>query len=173
MTNVEQRRLRRSATLHGIAVVVFGLLAWSGARSAAQGLYGLAVPSIVAGIAGGVGAAVIAVTMWRGRGEAPGAPGETGADVRDGADVRMDSFVDGAVATQRSEATQRITRLAMAAAAVLVLVAGVWLAPQGMDRGFVMSVAGVLAAALTLFAMLAGDRPRTVKRPPAPARSIP
>jgi len=71
MANPEQRRLRRSVALHGFAVAVFAMLALSGAGAAAERLYGLAVPFVVAGIAGGVGAAVIAVTVWRAqRGEA-------------------------------------------------------------------------------------------------------
>jgi hypothetical protein len=134
MTNPEQRRLRRSAALHGAAAAVFAMLAWSGADAAAQGRYGLAVPFIVAGIAGGVGAAVIAMTVWR---------------LQGGAGVRVDP-VPG-----------KATRLAMAASAVVALIAGVMLAPQGMDRGFVISVAALLAAALASFALLAGDRPRT------------
>jgi hypothetical protein len=159
MTNSEQRRLRRSAALHGLAVAVWAMLAWSGAGFAAPGLFGMAVPFILAGIAGAVGAAVIAVNVWRLQFE------EAGADVREGADVRMDSVPDGAAATKRIEATQRTTRLAMAAAAVVVLSAGVMLAPQGIDRGFVISVAAGLAAALALFALLSGDRPRTAEQP--------
>jgi hypothetical protein len=54
----------------------------------------------------------------------------------------------------------------MAAAAVVVVAAGVMLAPHGMDRGFVISVASGLAVALALFALLAGDRPRTAPGPP-------
>ena len=57
MTDPERRQLRRSAVLHGIAVAVFAMLALSGASAAAPGLYGLAVPFIVAGTAGAVGAA--------------------------------------------------------------------------------------------------------------------
>jgi hypothetical protein len=53
----------------------------------------------------------------------------------------------------------------MAAAAVVVLIAGVMLASQGMDRGFAISVAALLAAALALFALLAGDRPRPAEQP--------
>jgi hypothetical protein len=141
MTNLERRRPRRGAALHGIAVAVFAMLALSGAGAAAQGLYGLAVPFVVAGTAGGVGAAVIAVTLWR--------------------EQRREA---GAAATERSEAPQRTVRLAMGAAAVVVLMAGVVLAPGGVDRGFVITVAALLAAALALFALLAGDRPRTVER---------
>jgi hypothetical protein len=159
MTSSEQRRLRRSVALHGMAVAVFTMLAWSGAGAAALGAYGLAVPFIVAGLAGGVGAAVIAVIVWRGQ------RGEAAAGARDGAAVRTDPAPRGAAATGWSEATQRTTRLAMAAAAVLVLISGVMLAPGGMDRGFVISVAAMLAAALALFALLAGDRPRTAEQP--------
>jgi hypothetical protein len=159
MTNPEQRRLRRSAAMHGLAVAVWAMLAWSGAGFAAPGLFGMAVPFIVAGIAGTVGAAVIAVNVWRLQFE------ESVADVRDGADVRMDSVPDGAAATKRIEATQRTTRLAMAAAAVVVLIAGVVLAPQGIDRGFVISVSAGLAVTLALFALLAGDRPRPAEQP--------
>lgn len=159
MTSPEQRRLRRSAALHGVAVVVFAMLACSGAGAVVPGLYGMAVPFIIAGIAGAVGAAVIAATVWRLQFQ------EAGADVSDGAGIRMDVVPDGAAAIKRSGATQRTARLAMAAAAGVVLIAGVMLAPQGMDRGFVISVAAVLAVALVLFALFAGDRPRTAARP--------
>ncbi|MFF5051681.1 hypothetical protein ACFY1S_00615 [Micromonospora sp. NPDC000663] len=159
MTNLEQRRMRRSAALHGIAVVVFAMLALSGASTVAPGLYGLAVPFIVAGTAGGIGAAVIAVSVWRAQ------RGETGADMRESAGVRMDSGPDGAAASNRTKAPQLAIRRAMAAAAVVVLIAGVTLAPRGMDRGFVISVAALLAVALALFALLAGDRPRAGERP--------
>lgn len=147
MTSSEQWRLRRSAAMHVVAVAVFAMLALSGAGAAAQSLYGLAVPFLVTGIAGGVGAAVIAVTVWRGqRGE---------ADVDDGAGVPGHPVPGDAAGPQRT------TRLAMAAAAGPVLIAGVLLAPQGVDRGFVISVAALLAATLALFALLAGDRPRS------------
>lgn len=131
-TGAEQRRLRRSVVLHGVAVVVFAMLALSGAATAAPGLYGLAVPSIVTGTAGAVGAALIAVSVWRAQ--------------------RGDAAATG---------RQRTVRLAMAAAAVVAMIAGVVLAPSGIDRGFVITVAGVLAGALALFALLSGDRPRS------------
>jgi hypothetical protein len=155
MTTPEQRRLRRSAALHGIAVAVFAMLAWSGAGLAGPGLYGMAVPFIVTGVAGAVGAAVLAVNVWRLQFE------EAGAGDRDGADVRM----DGAAAIERIQATQRAVRRAMAAAAVVVLIAGVTLAPRGIDRGFVISLAAGLAVTLASFALLAGDRRRTVGQP--------
>ncbi|MEV6495070.1 hypothetical protein AB0M20_41585 [Actinoplanes sp. NPDC051633] len=145
MTTSEQWRLRRSVALHGFAVAVFAMLALSGAGAAAQGVYGIAVPFLVAGLAGAVGAAVIAVSVWRGLREAGGA-------------------VATANGIRRSGAPQRSIRLAMAAAAVVVLIAGVMLAPQGMDRGFAISVAALLAAALALFALLAGDRPRPAEQ---------
>jgi len=47
----------------------------------------------------------------------------------------------------------------------VVLIAGVMLAPQGMDRGFVIWVAALLGALLALFALLTGDRPRTAGQP--------
>lgn len=113
-------RRRRGAVLHGVAALAFGLLALMGVGAAAEGLYGLAVPFVVIGAAGGVGAAVIALT-------------------------------DRA-------ATQRAARLTMAGAAAVVLLAGVVLAPRGLDRGFVITVAAVLAATLGSFALLAGER---------------
>lgn len=51
---------------------------------------------------------------------------------------------------------QRITRLAMAVAAVAVAVTGVVFAPGGMDRGFVIGTAALLAVLLAAFAALAG-----------------
>ena len=119
----------RSVALHGAAVVVFGLLALSGAGAAAVGLWGLAVPFIVTGLAGATGAAVITMNVWRGQSEAP----------------------------------QRTARRAMAATAVVVLIAGLVLAPGGVDRGFVIAVAALLATALALFALLSGDRPRAAE----------
>ncbi|MEU8233969.1 hypothetical protein AB0C12_30655 [Actinoplanes sp. NPDC048967] len=144
MTNPEQRRLRRSAVQHGIAVVVFAMLALSGVGAAGPGRYGLAVPFIVTGVAGAAGAAVIAVTVWRLQREQAG--------VRPGG---------GTV----NDAAQRTVRLAMTAAAVVAVIAGWMLAPRGMDRGFVISVAAGLAVVLALFSLFAGDRPRTADHP--------
>ncbi|GAA3917510.1 hypothetical protein [Actinoplanes auranticolor] len=146
MTDPERRRLRRSVVQHGIAAVVFTMLALSGATTAGPGLYGMAVPFMVTGVAGAGGAAVIAVSVWRLQ------RGEAGTGPQDASGVR------GAVATQRT------ARLAMVAAAVVALIAGVMLAPQGMDRGFAISVAAGLAVALALFALFAGDRPRTAEQ---------
>jgi hypothetical protein len=151
MTNSEQRRLRRSAAQHGIAVVVFAMLALSGVGAAGPGLYGLAVPFIVTGVAGAAGAAVIAVAVWRLQREEAGVL--AGPGIRPGGDAG-------------NGAAQWTVRLAMVAAAVVALIAGVMLAPRGMDRGFVISVAAGLAVVLALFSLFAGDRPRTAA--PAP-----
>ena len=148
MTNSERRRLRRSVAQHGIAVVVFAMLALSGIGTAGPGLYGLAVPFIVTGVAGAAGATVIAVAVWRLQ------RGET--NVSAGGGVRPSGGTANGTA-------QRTVRLAMAAAAVVALIAGVLLAPRGMDRGFVISVAAGLAVALALFSLFAGDRPRTAE----------
>ncbi|MBQ1032454.1 hypothetical protein KBX26_20885 [Micromonospora sp. C97] len=52
-------------------------------------------------------------------------------------------------------------RLMMAVAALAALAVGVALAPRGAERGFVIAVTGVLAAALAASALLAGDlRPK-------------
>jgi hypothetical protein len=139
MTSAELWRLRRSAALHGLAVVTFTLLALSGTSAAALGLYGLAVPLIVTGAAGAAGAAVITVAVWRWQGVEPG------------------------TAVPAGVTAQRTPRLVRAAAAVVVVISGVLLAPQGVDRGFVIWVAALLAAALALFALLAGERPRTAE----------
>lgn len=146
MTNSEMWRLRRSAMLHGLAFLIFAMLAVSGATTAAPGLYGMAVPFMVTGTAGALGAALITVSVWRGQ------RGETAAP-------------DGAAATGPSKAPQRAVRLAMGGAAVVALIAGVLLAPRGMDRGFVIGVAALLAVSLASFALLAGDRPRTAAQP--------
>jgi hypothetical protein len=151
MTNPEQRRLRRSVAEHGIAVVVFAMLALSGVGVAVPGLYGLAVPFIVTGVAGAAGAAVIAVAVWRLQREEAGVL--AGPGIRPGGDAG-------------NGAAQWTVRLAMVAAAVVALIAGVMLAPRGMDRGFVISVAAGLAVVLALFSLFAGDRPRTAA--PAP-----
>jgi hypothetical protein len=118
MTDPEERRVRRSVAIHTLAVVIFALLAVSGGGA-------LTVPFVITGLAGSIGAALIAVAVWRGH------------------------------------SYQRTVRLAMAAAAVAVLITGVLLAPSGLDRTFVITVAIGLAALLALFALLAGDRPRT------------
>jgi len=139
MTDSERRRLRRSVALHCIAVAVFAMLAFAGS-GIAVGAPAVAAPFIVVGLAGAVGAGLIAVSVWRTQSQE-------------------------AAAIKPSGPPQRTIRLAMAAAAVLALFTGVALAPQGVDRGFVIGVAAFLAALLALFALLAGDRPRTAVQP--------
>jgi hypothetical protein len=112
----------------------------------------MAVPFMVTGVAGAGGAAVIAVSVWRLQ------RGEAGAGAQGASGVRIEPDPGGATAAQRT------ARLAMAAAAVVTFIAGVMLAPRGMDRGFVISVAAGLAVALALFALFAGDRPRTAEQ---------
>jgi hypothetical protein len=143
MTNSEMWRLRRSAALHAFAVVVFAMLALMGGTAAAAGLLDLAVPAVVTGLAGAVGAALITRAVWRQQDEQ-----YTESDL-------VDDVAAGA--------PQRTARLAMAGAAVVALIAGVLLAPTGVERDFVIWVAALLAGALALFALLAGDRPRPAR----------
>ncbi|MFE9959977.1 rhomboid family intramembrane serine protease [Micromonospora sp. NPDC005299] len=56
-----RRHHLRDAHLHVLAVVIFGLLAWSGLDGLDREVAGLAVPSLVVGLAGAV-RAVLAVT---------------------------------------------------------------------------------------------------------------
>ncbi|MEV4490165.1 hypothetical protein AB0K04_08620 [Micromonospora coxensis] len=53
----------------------------------------------------------------------------------------------------------------MVLAAVIALVTGTALAPDGMDRGFVISVDAVLAGALASYALLAGEQHRPARLP--------
>jgi peptidoglycan/LPS O-acetylase OafA/YrhL len=63
-------------------------------------------------------------------------------------------------ARRRSRRLEDAARLSMALAALAALAVGVGSAPSGVDRGFVIAVTGVLAAALALYALLAGDQRR-------------
>lgn len=56
-----------STALHTLAVVVFGLLAWSGADGIRSGAQALGVPMLIAGVAGSVGALVILSSLLRRR----------------------------------------------------------------------------------------------------------
>jgi len=127
----ERLRLGRSAGMHVLAAVVFGLLAWSGVAMLGPHSNGMAVPFLIAGAAGCVGSVVIAASVRRQR-----------ATLRNGSGA------------------QRAARLGMAAAAVAAMVAGFVLAPAGMDRGFVIGVALFHALLLAAYALLSGDRPR-------------
>ncbi|MBM0205311.1 hypothetical protein ACIA47_01700 [Micromonospora sp. NPDC051227] len=66
-------------------------------------------------------------------------------------------------ARRRSPRLEDAARLLMAMAALAALAVGVALAPEGAERGFVVAVSGVLAAALALYALLAGDLRRTCR----------
>ncbi|WNM39736.1 hypothetical protein RMN56_32340 [Micromonospora halotolerans] len=59
-----RRRLLGDTPLHVLAVVVFGLLAWSGLAGLDREVAGLAVPSLIVGLAGAV-RAVLAVAGFR------------------------------------------------------------------------------------------------------------
>ncbi|MBM0277206.1 hypothetical protein [Micromonospora tarensis] len=60
-------------------------------------------------------------------------------------------------ARRRSRRLEDGARLLMVLAALAALAIGVGSAPAGVDRGFVIAVTGVLAAALALYALLAGE----------------
>ncbi|MET8266230.1 hypothetical protein ABZU92_19800 [Micromonospora arida] len=64
-------------------------------------------------------------------------------------------------ARRRAVRLEDAARLAMAMAALAALAVGVAFAPEGAERGFVVAVTGVLAAALAVYASLAGDLRRT------------
>ncbi|MET8358550.1 hypothetical protein [Micromonospora sp. NPDC005171] len=66
-------------------------------------------------------------------------------------------------ARRRTRRLADAARLLMAVAALAALAVGVGLAPEGAERGFVIAVTGVLAAALALYALLAGDLRRTTR----------
>lgn len=112
-------RVLRDVPLHVLAVVIFGLLAWSGVVGLAQDVPALAVPSLIVGVAGA---------------------------------VRALSTVTGLLPA--GGAARRVAKGATLLAAVAALAAGIVLAPDGTDRGFVIAVSAVLAAALAAYAVL-------------------
>ncbi|MFI6332797.1 hypothetical protein ACIBBG_31385 [Micromonospora chersina] len=115
----EGSRSVRGVPLHALAVVVFGLLAWSGVVGLAQDVPALAVPSLIVGVAGA---------------------------------VRALSIVTGLLPTGGT--ARRVAGGVTLLAAVAALAAGLVLAPHGTDRGFVIAVSAVLAAALAAYAVL-------------------
>ncbi|MEV4641853.1 hypothetical protein AB0J80_31360 [Actinoplanes sp. NPDC049548] len=115
---------RRGVALHGLAAAVFTLLALSGVGELTGQARGLAVPSVITGAAGALGALALTWLLLR---------------------------------QQAGVRAQRAVRLSMAVAAVAAMGAGVVFAPDGLDRGFVISVSAVLAGALALFALLCGS----------------
>lgn len=138
--HAERRRLRRSAWLHTLAVVIFSMLAWSGADLIARQAPALGVPFAIAGAAGSCGALVVVVTILR-------------------------SCSRPAPLRRAARVAQAAARLSVAVAAVAVTVTGVALAPSGMDRGFVISVSVFLAVLLVAFAVFAGETPRAARPP--------
>ncbi|MCP3787997.1 hypothetical protein NLX85_32025 [Micromonospora sp. A3M-1-15] len=117
----ESSRLVRDVPLHVLAVVIFGLLAWSGVVGLAQDVPALAVPSLIVGVAGA---------------------------------VRALSAVTGLLPAAAGRAARRVARGATLLSAVAALATGLVLAPDGADRGFVIAVSAVLAAALAAYAVL-------------------
>jgi peptidoglycan/LPS O-acetylase OafA/YrhL len=117
---------RRDAGRYALAVLIFGLLAASAVGLFRQDALGLAVPTVITGVVGAAGAAVVGVAAHR----------------------RPDARV------------QRTARVVMTIAAGAVAVTGVVLAPKGMDRGFVIGVAALLAVLLAAFALFAGPSRR-------------
>ncbi|MBM0257504.1 hypothetical protein [Micromonospora sp. 4G55] len=122
------RRVGRGALPHLLAMVIFGLLAWSGGSMLRQGVDGLAVPSLMIGAAGAVGALLMMARRPSRHAD------ESGPDLH------------------------QLVRVAMVLVALTALVTGTALAPDGMDRGFVISVDAVLAGALASYALLAGEQ---------------
>ena len=118
--------------MHGLAVAVFALLGLSGAGVLATDALGLALPTVITGAGGSLGALVLTWLILRRR---------------------------AGVAVPQAVRVQQATRLSMALAALVAAAAGVAFAPDGVDRGFVITVSAVLAGALALFALLAGESP--------------
>ncbi|MEJ3746379.1 hypothetical protein WEI85_24200 [Actinomycetes bacterium KLBMP 9797] len=132
--SADRRRSHHGAVLHGVAVVIFGLMVWSGVDGLGVGAQALGVPMVITGAAGATGALVIVWSMLR-------RPG-LNADPRPPA--RMSA--------------QRAARIGMALAAVAAVAVGVVLAPIGWEREFVIAVNGVTGGLLAVFAPLAGGR---------------
>lgn len=133
-SRADQGRLYRSVALHGAAVVIFGLLAWSGVEGVAVGIHALGVPMLIAGVGGAVGALVILWSVLR----------------------RSDRLKVPYLSTRAG--AQRAARIGVAAAAVATVTAGVALAPAGHERGFVIWMNVVIGGLLAVFALLAGER---------------
>ena len=151
-----QSRIRRSygsLVLHAFAVVVFGMMAYTGVWSVATEAGHLAVPWLIGGVGGTLGALGFLIIAYLRHGIS-----------RDDADTRMSHWVARAV---------RSLRIFVIAVAAAVGVTGVMLAPTGMDRGFAITVDVGLAIVLALFASWAPEagavraaaRPRVIHRP--------
>ncbi len=130
--DMNRRRLHRSAALHGLAVVIFGLMTWRSFDLLRAGTQALGVPMLITGVAGATGALVIVASVLRRRA--------------------------GTAGSHPSGRTQRAARIGMAVAAAAATVVGVALAPAGWERGFVIGVNTVTGGLLAVFALLAGER---------------
>ncbi|MFG3706207.1 hypothetical protein ACGF7U_15950 [Micromonospora sp. NPDC047670] len=140
-------RLTRVILVHGLLAAAFALLAAVGATSTARGAVGFALPWLIVGGAGALGALLVVVVAWRLRdGPAPAAPRRWPA---------------------RWETS---ARLGMALAALAAATVGYVVAPTGSERGFVLGVNATLAGALALFALAAGDVRRVAPRSVGAAR---
>ncbi|MGN9767161.1 hypothetical protein ACTMS2_18600 [Micromonospora sp. SD12] len=137
-----RRRLSRVILVHVGLSVGFALLAAGGVSSPAGRAGAFAVPWLVIGAAGALGASLIAAAAWR---------------LRAGLAAGRSSGSRWAVRWEAS------ARLGMALAAAVALAAGVAVAPAGSERGFVIGVDAALAGALALFALAAGDVRRAVR----------
>ncbi|MEU4379989.1 hypothetical protein [Micromonospora echinofusca] len=133
-----RRRLTRVILVHVALSVGFALLAAGGVSSSAGRAGAFAVPWLVIGVAGALGALLIAAAAWQ---------------LRAGRS-------SGSRWAVRWEAS---ARLGMALAAAVALAVGVAVAPAGSERGFVIGVDAALAGALALFALAAGDVRRAVR----------
>ncbi|MEU4776156.1 hypothetical protein [Micromonospora sp. NPDC023644] len=137
-----RRRLSRVALVHVALSVGFALLAAIGVSSPARRAGAFAVPWLLIGAAGALGALLIAAAAWR---------------LRAGLAAGRPPVGRGAVRCETS------ARLGMALAAAVALAVGVAVAPAGSERGFVIGVDVALAGALALFALAAGDIRRAAR----------
>ncbi|MER6754543.1 hypothetical protein ABT235_10235 [Micromonospora echinofusca] len=137
-----RRRLSRVILVHVGLSAGFALLAVGGVSSSAGRAGAFAVPWLVIGVAGALGALLIAAAAWR---------------LRAGLTTVRSSGGRWAVRWEAS------ARLGMALAAAVALAVGVAVAPAGSERGFVIGVDAALAGALALFALAAGDVRRAVR----------
>ncbi|MGI5212837.1 hypothetical protein [Plantactinospora sp. CA-290183] len=139
-----RRRLLTIVGTYGLAALVSGLVIRAGAAvSRTDADFGL--PWTIVGSGGALGAlAIVGAALYARR----------GVEGRHVDPVRL----------ARAVLVARVARALMLAAAIAGAVAGVLLAPAGLDRAFAITVSLVLAALLAVFALLANDISRAVAR---------
>lgn len=143
-----RRRLRTVAAAYLVAAAVFGVLGVFGGQAVANDLDAVGVPWIVAAAGAFAGALLISVAAWRAGVAVVGA----GAG---------DAPLSRAVAVAR-----RGRRLILLAAAAAVVAAAV-LAPLGDDElAFVVGLNAAVAVMLVVFAAVADDVGRAIRRFP-------